>query len=171
MTPTEIILALGTLAGVFGGVITALVTARNSVSQSQLAEQKADTDRLAEEQRLKNEEQERHNKNVDRDFERLRQEIARLEVSNTNRAVENERLSQALEAMRQVGEKRDGELITLRQDLAQERRTNAHHTERIAELEKRNTVLEEKVQILTGERDELLAAGKKPGTGPLAEKK
>lgn len=172
MTINEILLALAAL----GAVITTLATARNSVTKAQLekfekesaaklakskqesdarlAEQKAESDALANEQRLRNEEQDRHNRLVDADFERLHKEIARLEVSNTNRAVENERLSVSLETMRQVGEKRDGEIIVLRQELAAERLTKAQLTQRITELEAQ-------VKTLTEERDTLRAAKSK----------
>ncbi len=165
MTAAEVILAMGTVAG----IITALVQGRNSARQADVQALKDEAAVELEKQKSKNAEQQLYNETIDNNFVRLNKEIDRLDKSNSDKQVEIERLSAALGTMRRDGEQQAVEMSALRVALATEKQTNAGLQVRITDLEKRNTALEVRVTELTAERDAALGAKTaKPGTGPLA---
>jgi len=165
MSPTEIVAILIAV----GGFITALATARNSVSQTDIEriKQKAinDAAELKSKADLIIQEQQARDASVDKEFLNLRAENDRLDASLKMRRMEIERFFQVEVELRQaialrddqmLGVRkemliRDEEMLTLRRDLSSERALNTH-------LSKRVTDLESRVKELTDERDALIAA-------------
>lgn len=176
----EVVIAL--IAGL-GGFIAALVTAHNSVSKAQMERMAEEARILKEKQelavKLEAEKREAVDESVRNEFQRLQEEIDRLDKSNERRRKENEDLYTAQTNLRRDLNSRDDELAAVKRDLAFEKSLSLAANTKAEALAKRTTDLEAKVVDLLAERDVFIAAMQKAGieiptfkrrgdTGPLA---
>lgn len=165
-----------------GGFITAVVTARNSAKQADVAaltanaqvaaqEVKTLAETAAQEAKTLAEAREANDLSIGREFAWLRSEIDRLQESLGKRRTEIERLWDVEKELRQALVTRDQEMIALRLELSTERAVSNAQSKRISELELR-------LSEVSGERDLFISAMKQAGielptprrrgdTGPL----
>lgn len=140
MSASEII---ALIVGV-GGLITAIITARNSAKQ-------ADVDMLTKRSEVERLETDDRNRAIDNEFNRLHGEIKRMDEALERRRNEIERLFGVETELRRALAMRDEEMATLRRDLSNERALNTNLVQRTTELEKR-------VRQLTAQREVLIKA-------------
>ena len=156
MTP-EVVIAL--IAGL-AGLIAAIATAYNSVSKSQI-----ETLKEKQEIAVKAESDRRAavDASVEKEFQRLHGEVARMEAALDKRRGEVERLWTDLANLRDNLATRDKEMNVLRMELAQERGQGQAANAKAEALTIRTTELEAKVRELLDEREVFIAAMKKAG--------
>lgn len=145
-------------------VVTALIAARNSAKQADIAALASKAKTVAEAQAAKDQ-------SDGVEFAWMRAEITRQDKALNNRRTEIEGLWEDLSGVRKQLELRDQEMIAMRLELSSERAVSNAQSKRISELERA-------LAELTVERDELRAALRAAGievpttkrrgdTGPL----